>query len=95
MIKRNRLLEFLEVSVLVKSVGDEQFNLTFKKISRCDIKMKAIQRKVSAYQIDLRPHEGHVRYVFFLTELQTFSFRSSTEVSRRGLKTSSTLPNAS
>ena len=30
-IKRNRLLDFIEVSVSVKSVGDQQFNLTFKK----------------------------------------------------------------
>ena len=49
-IKRNRLLVFLEVSVSVKNIGDQKFNLTFKKHSRCDIKMKATQHKVSAYQ---------------------------------------------
>lgn len=96
-IKRNRLLVFLEVSVLVKSVGDQQVNLTFKKSQDVILKGKLYKVKfqlIKIYSVYLRVTCTRCCF-FFLRELQTFSFRSSTEVSRRGLKTSSTLPKAS
>ena len=56
-IKRNRLLVFLEVSVLVKSVGDQQSNLTFKKSQDVILKGKLYKVKfqiIKIYSVYLR-----------------------------------------